>query len=148
MLWNKRVDKTLTLAAKFTMHYRRLWVFLGIIYIAVILAVSLLRVPEINIEFSHTDKIIHFLMYFILVGWFIQLYHKPESRLAILLAAILFGLLIEYLQGMTSYRSFDYVDEIANSAGAALAFLLAGTSFNTLLGRIDRWIYHKSETHR
>jgi len=123
------------------MHYRSLWIVLGILYIGFILAGSLLKVPDVNLQIGYTDKIIHFLMYFILVGWFIQLYHTLSSRLLVLLGAVLLGLLIEYLQGMTAYRSFDYTDELANSMGAITAFLLANTAFATLLERIDHRIY-------
>ena len=123
------------------MHYRNIWLALGILYTLFILIVSLLRMPDINIHISHTDKITHFLMYFILVGWFIQLYQNWTKRLLILLGAILLGLLIEYLQGMTSYRSFDYADEVSNAIGALCAFLLAHTFFDSLLERFDTWIY-------
>ncbi len=125
------------------MHYRHYWMLLGFLYITIILAGSLLRVPELNLHFSYSDKIIHFLLYFILAGWFIQLYHTLKSRLLILLGAMLLGLLIEYLQGMTAYRSFDYADELANSIGAITAFLLANSAFATLLRRIDTWIYFR-----
>jgi len=123
------------------MHYRSLWLILGFFYIGLILAGSLLRVPDIDISISHTDKVVHFLMYFILVGWFVQLYPKPDKRIQILIAAILLGMLIEYLQGMTSYRSFDFIDEIANSIGALSAFLLARTTFASLLATFDSWLY-------
>ena len=123
------------------MHYRSLWLILGFFYIGLILAGSLLRVPDIDISISHTDKVVHFLMYFILVGWFVQLYPKPDKRIQILIAAILLGMLIEYLQGMTSYRSFDIIDEIANSIGALSAFLLARTTFASLLATFDSWLY-------
>jgi len=123
------------------MHYRSLWLILGFFYIGLILAGSLLRVPDIDISISHTDKVVHFLMYFILVGWFVQLYPKPDKRIQILIAAILLGMLIEYLQGMTNYRSFDFIDEIANSIGALSAFLLARTTFASLLATFDSWLY-------
>ncbi len=127
------------------MHYRTAWIMLGILYIAFILLASLAKVPQVNIPFSHTDKIIHSLMYFILVGWFVQLYKKKTMQLFILLAAVLLGLLIEIMQGMTSYRSFDYADEIANSIGAVCAFLLSGTFFTTLLSRFDVWLYNQQD---
>ena len=123
------------------MHYRNLWLILGILYIAFIIAGSLLRVPDINISISHSDKVIHFLIYFILVGWFVQLYQKLSSRILILISAIVLGLLIEYLQGMTAYRSFDFADEIANSIGAVSAFLLAKTTFDSILSIVDQWLY-------
>ncbi len=123
------------------MHYRSLWLILGFFYIGLIFAGSLLKIPDINTGMSHSDKAVHFLMYFILVGWFVQLYPKPDKRIHILIGAILLGMLIEYLQGMTSYRSFDFIDEIANSIGALSAFLLARTTFASLLATFDSWLY-------
>ena len=123
-----------------TLHYRKIWLLLGTVYIIIIFLASLTKVPETQIELGHTDKLVHFALYFILVGWFIQLYEKNSSRLFILLFAILLGLLIEFLQGMTSYRSFDYLDEVANSIGALCAFFLAQTSFSSILQNIDAWI--------
>jgi len=120
------------------MHYQKLWLSFGILYIGFILAASLLKVPDINImQFELRDKAIHFLMYFILVGWFAQLYKKISTRITILLGAILLGMLIEYLQGMTSYRSFDYLDGLANSTGAVFAFLLARPPLDSILKKID-----------
>lgn len=127
------------------MHYRKFWIMLGIFYITFILLASFAKTPSVNSHFSHTDKIIHMLIYFILVGWFVQLYKEKTTQLFILLAAVLLGLLIEIMQGMTSYRSFDYVDEIANSIGAAGAFLLSGTFFATLLSRFDAWLYKQQD---
>lgn len=130
------------------MYYRQQWLALGIIYIGIILAGSLLRMPDINISYAHTDKIIHFMLYFILVGWFVQLYKSIASRLIILAGAIALGMLIEFLQGMTSYRSFDYLDGLADAIGALCAFLLAGTSFDGLLARVDSWIYRLTVLHK
>jgi len=125
-----------------TLHYRRLWLILGFFYIGLILAGSLLKVPDINTGMNHSDKAVHFLMYFILVGWFVQLYQKSAIRIQILIAAVSLGMLIEYLQGMTAYRSFDFIDEIANSIGALSAFVLARTTFSTILATFDSWLYH------
>jgi len=125
------------------MHYKRLWIALGICYITFIIAGSLLRVPEIEISVDHADKIIHFFLYFILVGWFIQLYKKLSTRIIILSAAIALGLLMEALQSLTPYRSFDLIDQLANSIGAISAFLLAATRFNLLLSTFDCWLYNR-----
>jgi len=123
------------------MHYRKLWLAIGVIYIGFILTASLLKAPDINVIINHTDKAVHFLSYFILVGWFVQLYPKLNSRISILISAIALGMLIEYLQGMTSYRSFDFADEIANSIGALSAFILARPPFDSLLATLDHWFY-------
>lgn len=123
------------------MYFKTLWLSLGIAYIVFILAVSLLRVPEVQLSLDQSDKIIHFLLYFILVGWFVQLYKRMSKRLIILAGAITLGMFIETLQGMTGYRSFDLLDQVANSIGAICAFLLAATRFDTLLANIDLWLY-------
>ena len=123
------------------MHYKKLWLALGICYIAFIIVGSLIKVPDIETGMSHSDKVIHFFLYFILVGWFIQLYKKLSTRIIILCAALALGLLMETLQGLTAYRSFDLIDQLANSIGALSAFLLAATRFNSLLSSIDCWIY-------
>ena len=123
------------------MRYRRLWLFLGIVYTLLLITISLIRVPDIDMPVSFADKIIHFLMYFILVGWFVQLYKNFSLRIIILLLAVLLGLAIEYLQGMTTYRSFDLVDALANGLGATTAFVLAATRFDEFLSWLDERVY-------
>ena len=123
------------------MYYRQIWITLGICYIAFIVVASLSRTPDVNLHISYADKIIHFFIYFILVGWFAQLYQKPYSRWLILIGAVLLGMLIEYLQGMTAYRSFDYADEVANTIGAVCAYLLAKTRLDRLLTHFDQKLH-------
>ncbi len=125
------------------MHYRRLWLLLGWLYVLLVLYGSLSRVPDIDMPFDNTDKLIHFLMYFILAGWFVQLYSRRSQHIVILGSAILLGIIIEFLQGLTAYRSFDMLDALANSIGALSAFLLAGTSLALLLKRFDNWLYQR-----
>ena len=129
------------------MHYRNLWLTIGAFYIGIILAASLLKAPDINVIINHTDKAAHFLTYFILVGWFVQLYQKLGSRIIILISAIALGMLIEFLQGMTTYRSFDFADEMANSIGALSAFILARSNFDSLLATFDHWFYQLKKTN-
>ena len=128
------------------MHYRRTWIALGICYIAFIIIASLSRTPDVELEITHADKIIHFLLYFILVGWFAQLYPKASSRWFILIGAVLLGMIIEYLQEMTAYRRFDYADEVANAIGAGCAYLLAKTRFDRLLTRLDQKLHDVMST--
>ena len=122
------------------MHYKKFWLAIGIIYITIILLGSLAKIPDYNIPLNHSDKIIHFFIYFILVGWFVQLYEKNKIRLLILCLAIFLGMFIEMLQGMTDYRSFDYYDILANAVGAICAFSLSKTSFSSILRIVDIWI--------
>ncbi len=125
------------------MHYRGFWLLLGWLYVLLLLYGSLIRMPDINTYIDHTDKLIHFLLYFLLAGWFVQLYSRLSQRIVILGSTILLGIIIEFLQGLTAYRSFDMLDALANSIGAISAFLLAGTSLALLLKRFDNWLYQR-----
>ena len=72
---------------------------------------------------------------------FTQLYNTTISRMVILVAAVLLGLVLEYLQGMTGYRSLDINDAVANSIGALTAFFLSRTRFDSRLTTIDYHLY-------
>ncbi len=124
------------------MYYQKIWLFLGQLYILFIFSASLLTVPEVNINIAFLDKIVHFLLYFLLVGWFIQLYPQSHSKRIIVIAAISMGMLIEILQGMTLYRSFELADELANSIGAISAFTLDRSGLIRGLNSLDGWLYH------
>ncbi|MEP1488136.1 MAG: VanZ family protein [Algibacter sp.] len=85
--------------------------------------------PDIGV--SHGDKIFHFLAYCVLTflwTYTFILKFKWSQKKAILVAAfgaMLYGILIEVLQGsVTTSRSFDYYDALANSLGAIITSLI------------------------
>ncbi len=125
------------------MHYRGFWLLLGWLYVLLLLYGSLIRVLDINTYIDHTNKLIHFLLYFLLAGWFVQLYSRLSQRIVILGSEKLLGIIIEFLQGLTAYRSFDMLDALASSIRAISAFLLAGTSLALLLKCFDNWLYQR-----
>ena len=110
---------------------KRFALFLAVPYSLALLWASLMSlkdVPEVDID--HGDKIFHFLAYAILcLLWYFVFLFKLEqtSKRAVLnaiLLAVVFGIIIEVLQGtLTVHRAFDVYDAIANSLGA----LLTGT---------------------
>ena len=81
------------------MHYRGFWLLLGWLYVLLLLYGSLIRVLDINTYIDHTNKLIHFLLYFLLAGWFVQLYSRLSQRIVILGSEKLLGIIIEFLQG-------------------------------------------------
>ena len=64
--------------------------------------------------------------------WFCQVFQKSAHRILVALLLIALGVSMEFLQRMTGYRYFEYIDMLANSAGVLLGWALAGTA----LGRI------------
>lgn len=90
---------------------------------------SPVSLPEVNV--SNSDKIAHTTVYFILtVLWtlFFFFEKKIKKQKAILLSGVLaffYGTIIEILQSViTSFRTTDYLDGIANTFGIVLACIL------------------------
>ena len=71
-----------------------------------------------------TDKLHHALAYFVCMFSWAQWFTRPVPRLKLALVFIVMGALIECLQGLTSYRSFEWLDMAADTVGVTLAWLL------------------------
>ena len=102
---------------------------LKIIAISITIAIaylSLVKLPKVQISVSNIDKAEHLLGYFILtLSWLFSFYKKKFLKYYITLACVFYGIIIEVFQSiLTSYRTGDYLDAIANSLGALLALLI------------------------
>lgn len=86
---------------------------------------SLIRVPDINIPVENSDKWGHLFAYFVLsLSWLFSFYDYPKKKYLIVVLCIIYGIIIEILQHvLTSYRTGDYVDAIANTTGVLLGFI-------------------------
>jgi VanZ family protein len=98
------------------------------IWTLVILYLSLARIKtpdEISHLFPHEDKVVHFLMYFILSTLLLfELRNSTKKNIitVIMFYTISFGILMEILQGsIFTYRSPDFFDICFNSLGSVLA---------------------------
>ena len=112
---------------------RRLWLLLGWGMVASVIVLSLI---PLNVDLSNNrDKVAHLAAYGSMAFWFAMLFEGRARQLAIALAFAAMGVGIEFLQGMTDYRSFDVADMIANGIGAALGWGLAQTP----LGKALAW---------
>jgi VanZ family protein len=95
------------------------------------------------VEVSNIDKVVHFLMYFVLVGvMFVDNLlindKKPISNKKLLFFfffAVTFGAIIEIIQHFLPSRSAEWYDLLSNSIGAILGvgviFLLKNIFFST-----------------
>jgi len=115
-----------------------LW--LAIVATVAVAILSLGAVPKINtgLNLKSGDKYLHFFAYFTLCFlWFFALrerLHRYIFRILVPLGLILYGIILEGLQsGLTTYRTGDIYDALANTAGVFGAMLL----FNRLLKWYD-----------
>ena len=119
------------------MRFRKLWLTIGYALVALIIFLSLApNLPSTNIE--QGDKLGHLLAYGTLMFWFCQIYSSRPSRIAHSLAFAAMGVALEYAQGMTDYRTFEYLDMLANATGVALGWAIASLTGGETLRRIER----------
>jgi len=109
---------------------------LAIVATLIIAYLSLSHIPKFNIGFKikSSDKYLHALAYFFLsLIWYFALQNKIKKnsfKVLLILSLFFYGTILEALQrGITNYRTGDFYDILANTAGILLATLL----FNKIL---------------
>lgn len=87
--------------------------------------------PKNGPSISGIDKWGHGFAYFTLtISWLFTFYKKPRKKYYVIIACIIYGIIIEILQSkLTSYRTGDYLDILANTTGVLMALLI----FNQIL---------------
>jgi len=119
------------------LHFRRTWFALGIVLLALIVTGSLVPIPSTGLHAN--DKLVHVSMYFLLMVWFALVVEaRHHLRIAIFFASL--GLLLEFAQHATGYRSFEWGDVLANFAGIVAGWVLGHTIFSSTLFLLDDWL--------
>jgi len=114
----------------------RFWRGVGWFGVALLLYLSLTPVPP-EIHVGNGDKIGHALAYATLMFWWGQLVSGFSRRLLLGAALALLGIVLEFVQGWTGWRTFDTNDMLANAAGVALGWVLVALLPN-LIGLAGR----------
>lgn len=111
--------------------------FIAIAVTVIIAVLSLSAVPKLNMELGikSGDKYLHFIAYFVLSSlWYFALKNKISEKvfkIFVPLGLILYGIILEGLQsGLTTYRTGDIYDAIANSAGVIVALIMFNRIIN------------------
>jgi len=124
---------------------RWLWLILGVVWVAAIFYLSLMPHPPQAVTFWQADKLEHALAYSLLMLWFCQVYRQRSARMVLAVLLLGMGIMIEYIQRETGYRSFDYADMLANSTGVVVGWAWARTG----LGRVFAFLeYHYSRLNK
>jgi len=121
------------------LRFRHLWLAIGYVLVGLVIYLSVKPDP-IDVGKIKGVKVGHFIAYFVLMLWFAQLYPSWRARLGIAAAFVLMGVGLEYTQGLTSYRSFDYADMVDNAIGVAVGLAMGSTPAGRALARIERWM--------
>ena len=97
--------------------------------------------PSMGIPtFTFLDKIVHFIMYFVMAFLALIAFQLPRERIIVLLFTYGIGLMLEWLQGFLDHRTMSIEDFLANVLGTSAAII-----FYFLLRKIntDRLIRSK-----
>ena len=119
----------------------RLW--LGVWVFGWALCITLSLLPPMAMDGPpDSDKVGHFLAYFILSAWAVSIFRTRRAQACAAVALVLLGLGIEWGQAnLTTTRHGDLRDAVANTLGIGLGFALGFTPLAQLLERIDRKLF-------
>ncbi|MCG8183345.1 VanZ family protein [Tenacibaculum piscium] len=99
--------------------------------IAILISISIAILSLIKIEsrppikINHIDKYEHAIAYFVLSFAWLLAFHKTKiNKFIIVLCCLFYGIIIEGLQStITSYRSGEVLDIVANTTGILIAYI-------------------------
>lgn len=111
-----------------------LWYLLGVMLLLVVGALSLIPLPDVGVG----DKLSHLVTYVFLGGWFGLLAANRRILCWTVAGLMAFGILLELLQGMTTYRYAEWGDVLANGSGILIGVAAYFTPLTRVLGYVDR----------
>lgn len=120
-----------------SLKYKLLWLSIG--YLMVVFVIySSLSTSDVVLEIQLSDKLMHVLGYFGLMGWFMQIYRGKRAGFLLAAVFIAMGIGLEFLQDLGGVRYFEVGDMLANTLGVLLALALSYTPLAAVLLWFER----------
>lgn len=121
------------------LKYKKTWLLLGFAMITFVVYETLTSSP-IGSGITLSDKALHVIGYFGMMGWFVQIIHNTRQRMLLAAGFVVMGVVLEFLQGWGGIRHYEVADMLANAAGVLLAWVFGFTRFSQLLLVIESGI--------
>ena len=94
----------------------------SVLILGLLIYLHFMQPPSIDVGLSLFDKLLHFLMFFFTMMWFMYI---TKKWLVSAFSLIILGLMLEWIQmNYIINRSFDWFDWFADGAGILICFLL------------------------
>lgn len=120
------------------LRHPRFWLVMWCVAVLSVIVVCLIPPPSLALP-QNSDKVEHFLAYFVLAGSAVQLFSGRRVLWLVGAGLVLMGVGIEWAQGaLTANRVADPVDALANTTGVVAGMLLVFTPLRDLLLRLQR----------
>ena len=103
---------------------RPLWLVLGWMLVLLVIYLSLTPAP-ITLPIREGDKFGHTFAYLVLMSWFANLYPGLSVRARFAAGFTALGVILEFVQLWTGYRSFEVTDMTAGAFGVAAGWVTA-----------------------
>ena len=81
------------------LRFKFIWLLIGYALIAFVVQQTLTPSP-VSVGMHLSDKFMHTLGYFALMGWFVQIYQHSTARLIWAVFFLCMGVTLEFLQGL------------------------------------------------
>ena len=118
------------------LRWRKFWLALGIGFVLLVVYLSLTPDPP-ELGIPQGLKIGHVIAYGWLMLWFAQLYRSAHRRGLLAATLCMLGIALEYVQGMTDYRGFEYSDMLINTGGVIVGWMGASTPLQNSLNWLE-----------
>lgn len=117
---------------------RRPWLWLALWWLAIIATITVCLIPPPSLALpQNSDKVEHFLAYFLLASAAVQIYRTRAALCWAGAGLVALGVGIEFAQGaLTANRMADPMDALANSAGVLAGMAIVFTPLRDLLLRL------------
>jgi VanZ family protein len=125
------------------LRLRRFWLVAGWLLVLLIVYLSL-RPGEALLPETISDKLQHVLAYAVLMLWFGNLYLQKLIRWRYAVGFVLLGVVLEFIQLVSGYRSFDQGDMVADAMGVAVGWLLAPPRGPGFLAYLEQFLMSRS----
>ena len=118
------------------LRHPRFWLGVWLAAVLTVIVVCLVPPPPLALP-QGSDKVEHFLAYFLLGGSAVQVFQRGRALLWVAVGLVLMGVGIEIAQGaLTETRMADPADAVANTIGVVAGLATALTPWRDLLLRL------------
>lgn len=119
------------------LRHARFWLSLWGAAVLAVIVVCLIPPPPLDLP-QNSDKVEHFLAYFLLATSAVQVFATRRALWVAGVGLVLMGVGIEWAQGaLTDNRMADPIDALANTSGVVAGMLIALTPLANLLLRLQ-----------